>query len=560
MPFAASRTHRWLTASIIAWLLAAAAYTTLRLIFARAPEIHVRWASSVDPAARAELERRLALSGGTLDSGQTWVYFLRLPTEENIRALVLSPAVEDTHNIDRRLFRVSATAPRHGPYVTTGAQWIPPALQALAMVLALAGTATFVVAVAPAAARGIVAIFSPDTAERGGRSLLTPEALASVVLGIALVVVWRAYFRELRIGAAASLPFRVGDWLVGYQAGFVRRGLLGLPIVWATDVLHVRPETIVLWIQTALHTLFSFFLFVLARRRRLSIWFLAFLFSPAGLLFPLYDIAVIGRKDVLFFAVLALYAWWMPRSGRWWIYALTFTLGAATTLTHELFFFFTPYLFVMRLLSTKDSDARRLVPEWSLLLGSFVALLLVSTIGADMHGEAQCADLLRRGFDKDLCDGILRYPSTTIAAAQRELVTEIALNHYLIAYPSALLLAALPLLPLFASLRQRPPRTFWYGLLAAFAFTLPMFAIMLDWGRLLNMNVIATAIVILTVVLEDRSTPGSVFGVRNRWLCAVVVLSVSVYLSGWSIRHCCADRVRTGIFTPDWATWPNGIF
>ena len=144
--------------------------------------------------------------------------------------------------------------------------------------------------------------------------------------------------------APASAGFRVGDWLVNYEGGFVRRGLPGTPIISAATALATRPEWIVLALQAALYAVFFLLLLALVRERRPSIWFLAFLLSPAALLFPLYDEAVIGRKDVLFFAAFALYAWWMPRPASRWASAAAFGLGAAVTLAHEMFFFFTSLL------------------------------------------------------------------------------------------------------------------------------------------------------------------------------------------------------------------------
>ena len=100
---------------------------------------------------------------------------------------------------------------------------------------------------------------------------------------------------------------------------------------------------------------------------------------------------MIGRKDVLFFAAFALYAWWMPRPASRWASAAAFVLGAAVTLAHEMFFFFTLYFFAMRLLEPGRSarlpddprsvrlqaDLHRFTPELSLFGGALIALLLV---------------------------------------------------------------------------------------------------------------------------------------------------------------------------------------
>ncbi len=518
--------ERWLRGAVVAWALAAASYGALRLNFERAPVVHVRWSGGVDDRARAELEKRFALADGTFDSGQTWVYLLTSPTPAKIQALVQSPAIEDTHHIDRQQFRVSATAPRRGPYIGGGPAWIPAGLVALTTVFLIVGAVATGVALPP---------------------VLAPHLLSLVAAG-ALCGLWAAYFMSLREGAIDAAGFRIGDWLVSYEPGFARRGLLGSPIIAATDALDTTPERIVLGIQAALYALLFALLFLLARGKRLNVWFLAFLFSPAALLFPLYDEAVIGRKDVLFFVVFAFYALWMPRPALWTA-TVAFVLGAATTLTHEMFFFLTPYFFVMRLLqaSTRRADLLRFAPELSLFAGALAALLLVVSIGADLRGDAQCAALLARGFDENLCTGIMRYPTRTIGESMRETAITIGQNGYLRAYPIAAALAALPLLPLFAFNRQRVPRAAAVGIIAAIAFTLPLFVTVLDWGRLLNIHVMAIAVLIAAFLLDDGQMSRSAFGVNAAWLRIAILLIIGLYLAGWSIRHCCDAPLGGGL-------------
>lgn len=526
------------------WVLAAATYAAVARSFERAPLIHVRWAAAVDDRTRTELQQRFALTGAQHDSGRTWFYFLTAPNTSNIRALVTSSAVEDTHHLDRLAFRVSAAAERRGPYISDGSvpRWLPNALLELAIGLLVAAAWAAGGAIAPTVARVVA------RRDQFAQTLRQPVTLALIVMGTGLLLIWIRYIAHLRVGAYESLPFRVGDWLVSYETGFVRRGLPGSPILALTTLLGVQPNQIVLWLQTALYTLLSCLLMMLARGKRLNIWFLAFLFSPAGLLFPLYDPAVAGRKDVVFFVVFALYAWWLPRPERRWARAATFALGALTTLTHELFFFFTPYFFLMRLLQSDDAiTPRRFTSELSLFAGSLLALVLALTAGADLHGEAQCAALLRRGFNAGLCDGVLRYPITTVGDGVRTVTEAMRSLGYLRVYPVALLLAALPLAPLIGQMHRRP-RWLLPGMAAAFGFTLPMFAIALDWGRLINIHVMALAVVIMALVLEDRSAPGTVLGTRNRWLRIVTLAAIFGYLSAWSIRHCCENAFNAGVF------------
>jgi hypothetical protein len=114
-------------------LLAAAgvAFGVLRFTYGQRPAyVHVRWAPDVDEAARTGLERTHRLTRGELREGTTWGYYVTDLSTANLRAIVESPAVEDTHNIHRTAFRIWRTAPR-GDYLGTRPGWVASTLELL---------------------------------------------------------------------------------------------------------------------------------------------------------------------------------------------------------------------------------------------------------------------------------------------------------------------------------------------------------------------------------------------------------------------------------------------
>lgn len=114
-------------------LLAAAgvALGVLRFAYGQRPAyVHVRWAPDVDRAARTGLERTHSLTRGERREGTTWGYYVTDLSTANLRAIVESPAVEDTHNIHRTAFRIWRTAPR-GDYLGTRPAWVASTLELL---------------------------------------------------------------------------------------------------------------------------------------------------------------------------------------------------------------------------------------------------------------------------------------------------------------------------------------------------------------------------------------------------------------------------------------------
>jgi hypothetical protein len=78
----------------------------------RGAEIHVRWESSVDAAARSNLEARFHLRDGERLEADTWRYDLVDTDADNIRAIVDHANVADTHDLDRSTYLLSASAVR----------------------------------------------------------------------------------------------------------------------------------------------------------------------------------------------------------------------------------------------------------------------------------------------------------------------------------------------------------------------------------------------------------------------------------------------------------------
>ena len=118
-----------ITRAIVLLIAAGVAFGLLRFLYGQRPAyVHVRWAPTVDAAARADLERTYSLTRGELREATTWGYYVTDVSSANLRALVENRAVEDTHNIHRTAFRIWRTAPR-GDYLTTRPAWFASTLE-----------------------------------------------------------------------------------------------------------------------------------------------------------------------------------------------------------------------------------------------------------------------------------------------------------------------------------------------------------------------------------------------------------------------------------------------
>ena len=132
---------RLVVTGLVCWAVAGTAYSVLRLTFGDRPvSVDVRFAATVDDASRIQLEQRYRLAQPEPNGEQTFSYALTDRSSENIRNLVVDPAVEDTNHIDRAAARIESSA-RWLPYVTPS-PGIPVGLEYLSVLGFLGGLAS----------------------------------------------------------------------------------------------------------------------------------------------------------------------------------------------------------------------------------------------------------------------------------------------------------------------------------------------------------------------------------------------------------------------------------
>jgi hypothetical protein len=132
--------YRAIGIALLFWLLAGSLYTGRRAVFGDRPAaVHVRWAATVTDSERRRLEGLYRLTAPQPTDGRTFAYALTDVSGANVQALVLDPAVEDTHEINRTSYRIGFFSPRL-PYPTRHPA-VPRAMDALALLCLVLGVA-----------------------------------------------------------------------------------------------------------------------------------------------------------------------------------------------------------------------------------------------------------------------------------------------------------------------------------------------------------------------------------------------------------------------------------
>ncbi len=558
--------HPW-TAAFIAFVSLAAALAMFQLDRRVGPaqqRINIRWTDATTSAGRAAAESALTLDAGEeLEPGR-WVYTLRDRSRGAIRRLVAHPLVADTAHIDRERFRILVDAPavprRVRQFLEAG----------LALPFVLGTTAIGLVGLwlgrRPLGTVFLRVAAGPDAEPRHTHPVRPEFAhpLLRRLVSILLAVqddwdwwAWRAYLPLVGGVLALMLLYTavhgreladtwdgwtIGDWLITYAGGFVRRGLSG-ELVLATSRAIGVPANITAWgLFVAVFGVFCAAFMVLLHRRRVTFWFLVLCLSPAFVFFTLYNPDTVGRKDGLLVAALALWAVVITRQHL----RVATAVGAAVvafvlTLMHELVFFFTPYVVLVPYLLAHQRRPHE--PWWLSGLvpaGSGLAVLLVAVLPGSLSEPALCTRLVAAGAAPRICEGVLSYGHESIPEALDEFA-DAASAPTAVALGAAAALAVLPPM-LFLLMSAGTARTAYVGtaaLAGALLFSAPLFVLAVDWGRWLAIHA-TLATVTCSVLLPARGLLPfrPAFTVRALVSVAAGAL-VLASMFGYSVKHCC---------------------
>lgn len=181
----------------------------------------------------------------------------------------------------------------------------------------------------------------------------------SFVKQAAVIVLWSCFSLGLLNTAFFDLPLRIQrhydftkdygitEWLINYQAGFVRRGLAGEVLHSLWKAVGFNPVWLVLSLSIFLFIVYGIYILSLSRGL-VHRWL-----PPSALLlgFPLYTGNLI-RKDIALILLAALMYLLLPRiRGSLWFCILLNTLTCFGLLLHEMFLFiwFAPFVNLLRL-------------------------------------------------------------------------------------------------------------------------------------------------------------------------------------------------------------------
>ena len=320
------------------------------------------------------------------------------------------------------------------------------------------------------------------------------------------------------IATRAMRGWILGDWLINYEGGFVRRGLAGEMLLQLGRLFHTTPVLFAVLCYLSLYAVFFLSFRDIASRAVKDFWVYALILSPATLSFQVLHRGSGFRKEVIYLAALALFVALLERTRMTQTLVVLYVAGVliVSTLCHEGLIFYAPYFVAALLISGRSAMQTVRLCAVPMVCGAVAFGFCYSHLGNAATASQICSSI---GYtlqavpgSTDICSsGAIPYLVKTRATAGQEAWTKILDYQYLWIFPCYFALALLPAIAesilLVRSGMRREARILWGTFTVSFLGTLVLFRYAVDWGRWIYIHVVSITVLLLFMEGKRRLQP-----------------------------------------------------
>jgi len=360
------------------------------------------------------------------------------------------------------------------------------------------------------------------------------------------------FITTIAIGISGYLvndPFKMGDWLINFQGGFVRRGLFGEMIYQISSISHISPGLFVLFFQISFYAIFFIFSFILLKNQKNILPYALLIISPFIFTFQIYtEYPSQGgfRKEIIYFALFAFFVY----SAKFHsikkldkTFYLSLLLFSVLILVHEMLILFLPY-FLIAYISKLGLNKKRFFKIIIFLIPSLISFILcIYFKGKESHSIAIYESLSNLNYPIEKLDGqgAISYLNSSTSDGMRLVKESIYGINYLISYFLILVFATIAYLPIFHKLKKIFSNSYSLilGTLSVIG-TIALSIVALDWGRFIYIHLVSLFLLsfLNSNILNKRKTIKST-PIYKKYLIIVILLAYALL---WHIPHCCSPN------------------
>ena len=232
------------------------------------------------------------------------------------------------------------------------------------------------------------------------------KSLYGIVLAVFIFQVVKFYSFYLEYSV-----WQYADWVINYQAGFVRRGLIGEILFRIYQLTSIDLDFLILAFVILIIMFSSYFLMRSIKYVAASYINLLIFFSPGFFLYSIMNSQIIGRKDILMIFVMGFFVFFEKKLNNKNLFLIFIFSIIILCLSHSGFLFYTPYLLFLYLLIKFKRNQRINNFEIFLTLSTLflILMLIIFNQGTEFHTREICQSVKNYVSDKCTLQGQIHW-------------------------------------------------------------------------------------------------------------------------------------------------------
>lgn len=330
--------------------------------------------------------------------------------------------------------------------------------------------------------------------------------------------------------------WKMGDWLINYQGGIIRRGLLGEVIYQLSYFSNINPGFYVIVLQVFFYGIFFYFSYLLLKKQLILLPYALLIFSPFIFTFQINDLQGGFRKEIIYFAVLAFIVWSASVKDRKTfekIFYIILLLYPVIILSHEMFAIFLPYLLVVYFsISILTKKSFFLISI--LLLPSILSFLMATHYSGTSNQVVEIFNSIA-GEDYSIAGGAISWLDKDTSFGVQQVVDKIKNDHYF-GYIFIALFTIFAYIPIYEKLKLIAKNKFSLLLiLVSMIGSIGLFIVAIDWGRFIYIHLVS--IFLLSLISTQKINNYKEDACKHS-VNPLIVIFFIIYTLLWHIPHC----------------------
>jgi hypothetical protein len=350
----------------------------------------------------------------------------------------------------------------------------------------------------------------------------------------------------------------ISEWLINYEGGFTKRGFIGQLSIYLSNFFIIKLRDAIFILQTFLVGTYFFLIYHFLKNIFYNKIFIFAIFTPIFILYPIAEIEVLARKEIFIFIYLLVYTF-IPIEEKKYKFYYKFFLFPVAILIWEPVIFFILFFFFLDLIENNIKKINKLfffqiisyLP--SILLALYIAL---NPISEESHNLMRSS--LMENFNENC------YMSCELLKTKSSIYQQFQGNfdkysiEIFVRYILIIIIGFGPLFILLFNSKLKSKIFFlskFNNLLFPYLILLSpvilLFAMMYDWGRIVNISYVFSIISFIYIYKNNLVTLSEKF-LSNELLKninkKIFIFIVIIYCFGWNPKT---------VITGDVASFPG---